>query len=249
MITTILFDLDGTLLPMDQEAFAKAYFSGISQKAAPRGYEPAELIRTIWAGTAKMAANTGRDADGTPLSNEAVFWRHFAAVYGEEALRDTDVFDAYYEEDFDKIRSVCGFQPEAAPLVHALRARGLRVVLATNPIFPRAATARRIRWAGLAPEDFALCTTYEASLHSKPNPDYYCDILRELGVPAEECVMVGNDVAEDMVAEALGMRVFLLTDCLINKAGADISRYPHGDFEALKAYLNALLSGQEHPLS
>ena len=52
--------------------------------------------------------------------------------------------------------------------------------------------------------------------------------------------MVGNDVGEDMVAENLGMQVFLLTDCLINKKSADLSRYPHGGFPELLALLSSL---------
>ena len=52
--------------------------------------------------------------------------------------------------------------------------------------------------------------------------------------------MVGNDVDEDMIAGRLGMKTFLLTDCLINKSGADISRWPHGGYEALYAYLDTL---------
>ena len=50
--------------------------------------------------------------------------------------------------------------------------------------------------------------------------------------------MVGNDVTEDMVAETVGMKVFLLTDCLINREGKDISVYPHGGFEQLLEFLS-----------
>ena len=50
--------------------------------------------------------------------------------------------------------------------------------------------------------------------------------------------MVGNDVVEDMVAEKLGMKVFLLTDYLINKYQIDTSIYPNGDFNDLINYLN-----------
>ena len=57
----------------------------------------------------------------------------------------------------------------------------------------------------------------------------------------EECLMVGNDVSEDMITEQLGIRTFLLTDCLINKGGVDISQYPHGGFAELDAYLKELL--------
>jgi hypothetical protein len=52
--------------------------------------------------------------------------------------------------------------------------------------------------------------------------------------------MVGNDATEDMVAETLGMQVFLLTPCLINKHDLDLSRWPQGDFDALLDYLDKL---------
>ena len=54
MIKAILFDLDGTLLPMDQDEFTKGYFKLLAAKLAPYGYEPKTLIDTVWAGTAAM---------------------------------------------------------------------------------------------------------------------------------------------------------------------------------------------------
>ena len=123
-----------------------------------------------------------------------------------------------------------------------LKARGVRVALATNPIFPRIATEQRIRWAGLAPEDFVLYTTYENSPFCKPNPDYYREVARTLGVQPEECLMVGNDATEDLAAREAGMDVFLLTDCLINTKNRDISACPRGDFAALNAYLDETLN-------
>ena len=110
---------------------------------------------------------------------------------------------------------------------------GLRVALATNPIFPAVATQSRIRWAGLESEDFELYTTYENIGYCKPNPDYYREIAKRLGVSPEGCLMVGNDVTEDMVASETGMQVFLLTDCLINKERKDISVYPRGSLLTL----------------
>ena len=50
----------------------------------------------------------------------------------------------------------------------------------------------------------------------------------------------GGRTVGHMVAEKLGIRVFLLTDCMINKANADISVYPHGSFDDLKNFLNTL---------
>ena len=128
----------------------------------------------------------------------------------------------------------------AAQLVRQLRKEGYGVILATNPMFPAIATHSRIRWAGLTPEDFDLVTTYENSCHSKPNVAYYRDILETMNLKPEECLMVGNDVDEDMIAETLGMKVFLLTDCLLNRRKKDISGYPQGSFPELLAYIRAL---------
>ena len=124
--------------------------------------------------------------------------------------------------------------------VHKLKECGYRVALATNPIFPHMATQNRIRWAGLVPEDFEIYTTYEASTFCKPNPAYYLEVARTLGVKPEECLMVGNDATEDMAAREVGMDVFLLTDCLINAKNRDLNAYPRGDFAALNAYIDAL---------
>ncbi len=235
MIKGILFDLDGTLLPMDQDTFVKAYFKGLCGCVAAHGYKPDELVKFIWGGIASMVANDGSE------TNEEIFWKVFTDVYGENALKDKKYFDEYYKNDFDKVKDSCGFNPRVKPFIDSLKTKGVKLALATNPLFPQVATKARIGWAGLEPKDFRLYTTYENSRHCKPNLDYYRDILNELNLAAEECVMVGNDVAEDMIARQLGMKVFLLTDCLINKNNEDIEKYPHGGLDDLAEYLNSIL--------
>ena len=230
-ITTVLFDLDGTLLPMDQDVFVKDYFSRIAAKVAPAGYDPKQLIDTIWRGTAAMVKNDGSK------TNEQAFWDRFCEIYGEDALKDLPYFDAYYREDFDKVQASCGFSPLAKKVVDRLKELGYRVALATNPIFPSIATEKRIAWAGLSPSDFELFTTYENSRFCKPDLNYYKDILAKLGVSANECLMIGNDVSEDMVASELGMKVFLLTDCILNKKNEDITKYARGGFSELLQYI------------
>lgn len=79
-VKTILFDLDGTLLPMDQDKFTKAYFKALTEKLVPHGYDPDALIKGIWAGTASMVRNDGQK------TNEAVFWNAFAVIFGKESL-------------------------------------------------------------------------------------------------------------------------------------------------------------------
>lgn len=230
-ISTILFDLDGTLLPQDQDTFLKAYFKRLVIKLAPYGYDPDLTVKAIWQCTMAVIQNDGS------CTNEQTFWRHFAGVFGEHVVNDIPVFDAFYRNEFQQVAESCGFNPKAGECIAALKARGYRVALATNPIFPAIATESRMRWAGLNQDDFELYTTYENSRYCKPNLDYYREILKQMNVRPEECLMVGNDVSDDMVARDLGMQVFLLTDCLINKPNADISQYPHGSFDELMAYI------------
>ena len=233
-IQTVLFDLDGTLLPMDQDLFVKTYFKRLAAKLVPYGYEPAQLIDAIWTGTAAMVRNNGRQ------TNENAFWNTFTGLYGQQALEHLPVFEDFYANEFQSAQAVCGHSPHAAEVIALVKEKGFRVALATNPIFPAIATRSRIRWAGLSHEDFELYTTYENSRFCKPNLDYYRDILAQMGVNPEKCLMVGNDVGEDMVAHKLGMQVFLLTDCLINKDCADISAYPHGGYPELMEYIRSL---------
>ncbi len=218
-IKAVLFDLDGTLLPMKQDDFVKAYFGGLAKKAESYGYAPKEIIDVIWRGTGAMIKNDGEKP------NEQIFWEYFVSVYGEKANTDKKMFDEFYANDFYRVKEACGFNPECAEMVYDLKARGYRIVLATNPLFPSVATEARIRWAGLEPEDFEFYTTYENSRYCKPNVKYYIDIINRLGLKAEECMMVGNDIDEDIIpALSLGMEVHLLTDCLINKSGTDIEK-------------------------
>ena len=219
---------------MDQDVFVKTYIGGLASATAKRGYDPKEMASAIMAGTVAMVKNQG------DLTGEEVFWQVMRERIGERILSDLPIFDEFYEKDFIKVKDVLGFDERAAEAVRLCKSKGFRVALATNPLFPVVATASRIKWAGLSPEEFELFTTYETSRRCKPNPDYYREVLSAMGLDGEECLMVGNDVDEDMIAESLGMKVFLLTGCLINRRERDISQYPHGDFDELLRFIDGL---------
>ncbi|MBQ8690027.1 MAG: HAD family hydrolase [Clostridia bacterium] len=227
----ILFDLDGTLLPMDQDVFIKTYFGALYKSLAPLGYEKERFTKAMWSGIGAMMKNNGEQ------TNEAVFWEKFYAVCGRESEAHLPYFEKFYEEKFDSVLDVCGFNEEVAESIEKIRAMGFRIALATQPVFPAIATKKRILHAGLTPDDFELYTTYENSSFCKPQLEYYGEIAQKLGIRPEECVMVGNDADEDMVAAELGMKVFLLTDNLINKNGKDISAYPQGSFTELLKFI------------
>ena len=230
----VLFDLDGTLLPMDQDIFVKAYFKGLTAKMAPFGFDPEKLIKVILGGTEAMVKNNGEK------TNEKAFWDFFAGVYGEEVRKYEHTFEEFYRIEFSKVKDVCGFSSESAEIVKFLKQKGLKLALATNPIFPKIATESRIGWAGLNKNDFEIITTYENCVYSKPNTKYFLSIAEKLGVAPEECLMVGNDVGDDMPAMDIGMQVFLLTENLINKTGNSVDCFPNGDYSKLKSFLETI---------
>lgn len=234
MTKAILFDLDGTLLPMEQEVFVRDYLGRMTAFLAPHGYDPQSLIKAVWAGTGAMVKNDGK------ALNEDVFWYVFNSILGRDAKQDLALFEEFYRTEFQKAKDSCGFNPAAVEAIRQIKDMGYRLILATNPLFPAIATYSRARWAGLNPEDFELITTYENSRFCKPNPDYYREILGKIALDGSQCLMVGNDVGEDMIAGTLGMKTFLLTDCLINKTAEDITQYPNGSFPELLHYIRSL---------
>lgn len=233
-IKVVLFDLDGTLLPMDQDQFVKKYFGLLAKKLEPRGYKEEELTKALWSSVSAMVKNDGKE------TNEDVFWKSFSGILGEKVCEDRELIKEFYDKEFQKARNFCGYSELAGTAIYTAKKKGLRVALATNPLFPEVATRSRIFWAGLKPEDFEVYTTYEESHYCKPNKEYFRELLQRLSVSPEDCLMVGNDAGEDMVAEEMGMKVFLLTDCLINKEGKDLSAYPQGDFYDLIHFIEEL---------
>jgi FMN phosphatase YigB (HAD superfamily) len=189
-------------------------------------------------GTKAMYKNDGS------RTNEEAFWDTFCDIFGEDARKDEAKFAVFYENDFDKARAACGFDPAAAPALRACREMGLRVCVATSPLFPRIATYKRLQWAGLDPAEVEFFTTYEDCHYCKPSLGYYREVTARLGLAPEECLMVGNDVREDVVAStAFGMHSFLLlNDYLLNKDNADITAFPRGNFDDMLAHVKGLMA-------
>lgn len=230
----VLFDLDGTLLPMDQNLFAKTYMKELAIKGGALGYGAPKLVQIVLAGVDVMVQN-----DGT-MTNEERFWEFFMTHFGGEMETHIAVFEQFYLNEFARVAQVVRPTPLANQAVQILKAKGYELVLATNPIFPKVATLERMRWAGLDPQDFRLITTYENSRFTKPNLNYYREILAKIGAQPEECLMVGNDVLEDISVAKLGMEVFLVTDDLINSTGEEYSHLPQGDRQGLLDYIQGL---------
>ena len=227
MIKAVLFDLDGTLLPMDEEYFKKIYFGEVYKKIAYLGYTLDELLKVIWYGTKAMIQNDGSQ------TNEELFWKKFIEVHPDRLEENKENFVDFYNNIFPTLGHTCGYQPFAKEFIKRLKDKGYEVIIASNPIFPFVATKARIKWAGLDPDDFKYITAYENSRFSKPNLKYYEEVLEKTGYKPEEVIMVGNDVREDMIVNKLGIDSYLITDCLLNLDNEDINKYKHGNFEEI----------------
>ena len=209
-IKAVFFDLDGTLLPMDQSVFVKEYFKGIAAHMAPHGIAPEQMIELTLIGTDAMVHNDGSN------SNEKVFWTTFFKALGEERKELEKIAATFYPGGFKALKAYTDPNPYAREAVEAARAGGRKVVLATNPVFPMSAQLERVSWLGLGEEDFELVTSFENSTYCKPNPEYYLEICKKIGVAPENCLMIGNDEREDMkAASEAGLTCFLVTDCRI----------------------------------
>lgn len=146
----------------------------------------------------------------------------------------------FYDGDFNQAICTTRPTPVADQIVKAAKEKGLETYLATNPVFPRCATMNRIRWAGLDERDFKVITTYEDCNFCKPNPEYFRLILREFGLEPSECLMVGNDVEEDLTIRTLGVKTYLATDTMENRHNLPFETEYMGTLEELLAFIKSL---------
>jgi FMN phosphatase YigB (HAD superfamily) len=211
LIQTVLFDLDGTLLHVDVEAFFPDYFARVAAWVSPY-MNPKDFTPRLMKSTAAMIAN--RDPART---NQDVFLSEFFGDLDIPQETLMPVFDSFYREEFPKLTRHGRPAPGARAVVDSVLAGGRRAVIATSPVFPRAAIEERLRWAGLADLPFALVTHYENMHFCKPHPEYYAEIVAKLGCQPRECLMVGNDVEEDLPAQDVGIRVLLVGPNIIHR--------------------------------
>lgn len=230
----ILFDLDGTLLPMDQDVFTKGYFRLLAAKLAPYGYDPQLLISSLWKGVSAMVKNNGKE------TNSQRFWETFNREMGRDCRVDDPIFDSFYRNEFHGAKEFTQPNHRARALVAAAREKADLVILSTNPIFPRCGQQSRLSWLGLSDTEFDWVTDYDNSHFCKPNPAYFREILERFSLHPEDCLLVGNDMEEDRgPAEALGIPSFLITDCLINPQNRPVAA-PCGTADDALAFLQTL---------
>lgn len=211
MITTVLFDLDGTLLPIELDDFQNVYFEALTTKLNDI-VGPKQLIKMIMASTKAVVENTDK------VKNEVVFMDALKSFVGEDNLKVyQERFIDFYNNEFSVLKTVINPNQHMIEAVSLLKEKGYDLIVATNPLFPKIAIEKRIRWAGFDVSDFTYITSFEDNHYCKPHPIYYQEILDETNKNPKECMMVGNDRLEDLIAAKLGIKTYLITDHLIER--------------------------------
>ncbi len=216
MRKAVFFDLDGTLLPLDMKEFMALYYEAIEESGFYGRISKQNGREIFNAAVYAMLKNDGR------TSNRDVFYGAIESMAGVTSDELIPHMEGFYNNQFRRLKA-CARPDKNVPLViDEIKAKGFRLIIATNPLFPKTATDQRIEWAGLDPADFEYVSYYHNSSWCKPNHGFYREILSKLSLSASECYIVGNDVTEDMGAVELGFKGFLLLDNIIG----DIERAP-----------------------
>ena len=216
---TILFDLDGTLLPIDMDNFIEKYFRMLSGHFADL-YNPEHFIKAVNTATENMIRNDGQ------VTNKEAFEEKFFELIELKGVKEQEIWDRFYDfydNLFPTLKNHFEIDKLGYDIVEAAKEKDFNMIIATNPLFPRNAITARLEWIDLNPDDFQYITSYEHMHYCKPNVNYYREILDKTNLKPEDCVMVGNDMRDDMVAKKLGIKTFLIDDFKVKREDVSIT--------------------------
>lgn len=205
-ITTLLFDIDNTLILLDENEFLQVYSKLIHGFFKDELPDIQKFVEILMESTAKMY-----EKEPMELSTLSKFAQEFSFKSGltrEEIVRR---FLSFYETDFQQVRSVFSPVPIAKTLLF-LASKYFTLVAATTPLFPAIANEKRLEWADLSTIPWIEITSADDYHFSKPHIEYYQELLDRINKKASECLIIGNDPVNDMVAGKLGIKTFLVVD-------------------------------------
>jgi FMN phosphatase YigB (HAD superfamily) len=237
-LKALLLDLDDTLIDNPVRTFIPAYFEALKVFVADT-VDPDRFIAELLAATRAMDRN-----DGTGPMNEEVFAETFYPALGVPREVLEPVLGRFYREAFPCLQPMTAPRAAAPKIVEWAARRGLQVVIATNPLFPRTAIEQRMAWGGVGVDRFTfdLVTAYENCRATKSHEAYYRDIVAFLGRRPEECLMVGDNWDWDIAcAVRAGIRGFWIALADARPGSSEVEVVGQG---SLDAFLQAAVNGE-----
>ncbi|MGK2904906.1 MAG: HAD family hydrolase [Desulfuromonadales bacterium] len=233
-IQAVLFDLDGTLIDVDMNRFVPIYLHRLTGNMSDQ-VNPERAVQVLHHAVAAMFANT--DSDRTLENILLEVLESELAILPE---RYAECLEQFYQNDIETLRPLVTGHPLSSRLIESSLVRGWKVVLATNPIFPRVVIDARLAWGGLDGDAFHHITAYEIAHFCKPSTRFFDEIVDRLHIPAERCLMVGNDTLHDLSASQVGMQTCLLTPWCIKRPGRHFKADWQGRHEELLALIESV---------
>lgn len=197
MVKAVLFDLSGTLVSGDVSAEVETRDEGLSRVLREAGYDvyyqEMQVARhfVMFIDYSRSRANTPQEYYNRVLER--------LEIPANSELVEKLVKKAVESE---KIK----LYPDVISTVNALKTRGIKTAIVTT--IPSWRFTSALEKANVK-IDF-ICTAREANA-VKPNPKIYLTALKKLGVKPNQALMVGDDLATDVIPpKKLGIKAVWL---------------------------------------
>lgn len=206
----MVFDWGGTLTPFHAVDLADLWLEAARVLAPERAEELAAALVTVenefWQRVRRDAGHntSARLPELVALASSRTGIDIGEALHDAGMLRYLEAWTPHTYTD-----------PEAAPLLTALRERGVRTGLLSNTNWPREWHERFLERDGVL--ELLDARVYTSDLaHTKPHPEAFHAVLGELGVAPSEAVMVGDRPYDDIWgAKSVGMLAVLLPNDVV----------------------------------
>jgi FMN phosphatase YigB (HAD superfamily) len=227
-VEALLLDLDGTLLDIEVSFFLDTMVESMIDHF--QEFVSSDVFRDgLIGGIDEIMADPRPEGE----TNEEGFYRVFQRITGLKPKMAGEKFSSYYHQVFPRFENFGSQVQGASDLIDMAACKGYRLALATNPIFPRASVVERMRWGNLSPDQFDVITDMETTRSCKPQKEYFEDLSAALSVPPEKCLMVGNDVEQDLAASQVGMKTYLVDRKIIQRGSGRVFPDWRGDLGEL----------------
>lgn len=208
----ILLDLDGTLV----ESPKKKFLLYNTIRLFRRFVKIFGYLRTV--SIIRKSIEAMLKNDGTHgMNNYELLIQTCHQLSGAPKEIIQHELDEYYQQDFLSWSKLFTQVPMSKEFVKKAKARGKRIYIWTNPIWPEFNVKKRLEWAGFDVQDFLGFTHSQNSVGSKPNVEYFLHALRLFGLDPNRCVLIGDSEVKDGPARNVGIHTIIISQ---NKAQA-----------------------------